>query len=455
MDRNCRIKQVASGRFGVTAEYCAYADELQIKMAQGSKPGEGGQIPGHKVSDEIARLRHTTPGVTLISPPPHHDIYSIEDLAQLIYDLKQVNPEAKVSVKLVAEAGVGTIAAGVAKALADVVQISGYDGGTGASPLSSIQHAGMPWELGLAETQQALRLNGLRGRVRIRVDGGLKSGRDVLVAALLGADEYSFGTAALLAEGCILVRTCHRNTCPVGVATQRRDLRDRFEGRPEMVAAYLLFVAEEVRRGLQGLGLRSLEEAIGRVALLRPQRLAGRATRLDPAPLLADVGDEPRRFTGHLPLQRPRSALGDRVFEDALETVFLGGVVEYVYDVRNADRTVGARLGGAIGLEFGRQPPPGTARLRFHGEAGQSFGAFLSAGVELVLTGEANDYVGKGMGGGCIVIRPPADDVGDPVLVGNTGLYGATGGELFVAGRAGERFAVRNSGGDRGGGGDR
>ncbi|MDQ3932292.1 MAG: glutamate synthase-related protein [Actinomycetota bacterium] len=445
-DRNCRIKQIASGRFGVTPEYCAFADELQIKMAQGSKPGEGGQIPGHKVSEEIARLRHTQPGVTLISPPPHHDIYSIEDLAQLIYDLKQVNPDATVSVKLVAEAGVGQIAAGVVKGLADVVQISGHDGGTGASPLSSILHAGLPWELGLAETQQTLRLNGLRGRVRIRVDGGFKTGRDVLVAALLGADEYSFGTAVLLAEGCILVRTCHRNTCPVGVATQRRDLRDKFEGSPEMVAAYLLFVAEEVRRGLAALGLRSLEEAIGRVDRLRPRSVDGRGSRLDPTPLLADVGDEPRRFTGHLPFQRPQSELGDLVFDDALETVFLGGLVEYVYDVRNSERTVGARLGGAIGLEFGEKHPPGTARLRFHGEAGQSFGAFLTDGVELVLTGEANDYVGKGMGGGRIVIRPPASDVGDPVLVGNTVLYGATGGELFVAGRAGERFAVRNSG---------
>jgi glutamate synthase domain-containing protein 2/glutamate synthase domain-containing protein 1/glutamate synthase domain-containing protein 3 len=445
-DRNCRIKQIASGRFGVTPEYCSHADELQIKMAQGSKPGEGGQIPGHKVSDEIARLRHTTPGVTLISPPPHHDIYSIEDLAQLIYDLKQVNPDAAVSVKLVAETGVGQIAAGVVKGLADVVHISGHDGGTGASPLSSILHAGMSWELGLAEAQQTLRLNGLRGRVRLRVDGGFKNGRDVLTAALLGADEFSFGTAALLAEGCILVRTCHRNTCPVGIATQRRDLRDRFEGKPEQVAAYLLFVAEEVRRGLAALGLRTVEEAVGRVDLLEQRPVEGRAARLDPSALLADVGDEPRRFTGSLPIQRPTSPLGDRVFEDALETVFLGGLVEYVYEITNADRTVGARVGGSVGLEFGGSEPQGTARLRFSGEAGQSFGAFLTDGIELVLTGEANDYVGKAMGGGRIVVRPPDGDAGDPVLVGNTVLYGATGGELFVAGRAGERFAVRNSG---------
>ncbi|MDX1659311.1 MAG: glutamate synthase-related protein [Nitriliruptorales bacterium] len=446
-DKDCRIKQVASGRFGVTPEYLANAFELQIKMAQGSKPGEGGQLPGHKVSEEIARLRHTTPGATLISPPPHHDIYSIEDLAQLIFDLKQVNPEADVSVKLVSGEGIGTIASGVVKALADAIHISGADGGTGASPLSSIQHAGMPWELGLAEVQQTLRSNGLRGRVRLRVDGGFKTGLDVLKAALLGADEYSFGTAALFAEGCIMARACHRDTCPVGVATQRRDLRDKFAGHPEQVAAYLLFVAEEVRRGLAALGLTSLEDAIGRVDLLRIRDdIDGHAARLDVRPLIADVGEGTRRFVETLPIQDPRSELGDRVFEDSLETVFLGGIVEYRYDITNAERTVGARLGGAVGLEFGQSEPHGTARLRLSGEAGQSFGAFLSSGVELVLDGEANDYVGKGMGGGTIVIRPPDNDAGDPVLVGNTVLYGATGGELFVAGRAGERFAVRNSG---------
>ncbi|WP_052667997.1 glutamate synthase-related protein [Nitriliruptor alkaliphilus] len=447
LDLDCRIKQVASGRFGVTPQYLANAHVLQIKMAQGSKPGEGGQIPGHKVTDEIARLRHTTPGVTLISPPPHHDIYSIEDLAQLIFDLKQVNPEAEVDVKLVAEGGIGTVAAGVVKALADSIHISGNDGGTGASALSSIHHAGMPWELGLAEVQQTLRANGLRGRVKLRVDGGFKTGRDVLVAALLGADEYAFGTAALLAEGCILARACHRDTCPVGIATQRRDLRDRFVGTPEQVAAYLLFVAEEVRRLLASLGLRSLDDAVGRVDLLRPRRdLPGRAGRLDVTPLLADPGTGERRFVARLAIQDPRSTLGDRVFDDALETVFLGGLVEYRYRIDNVDRTVGARLGGAIGLEFGGRPPPGVARLRFEGAAGQSFGAFAAHGTELVLDGEANDYVGKGLGGGRIVIRPPADDAGDPVLVGNTVLYGATAGELFVAGRAGERFAVRNSG---------
>ena len=447
LDLDCRMKQVASGRFGVTPEYLANAHLLQIKIAQGSKPGEGGQIPGHKVTEEIARLRHTTPGVTLISPPPHHDIYSIEDLAQLIFDLKQVNPEAEVDVKLVAEAGIGTIAAGVVKALADSIHISGNDGGTGASPLSSIQHAGLPWELGLAEVQRRLRENRLRGRVKLRVDGGFKTGHDVLLAALLGADEYSFGTAALFAEGCIMARACHRDTCPVGIATQRRDLRDKFAGTPEMVAAYLTMVADEVRGLLAELGYRSLDEVIGRVDLLeRKADLAGKAQRIDVTPLLVDPGIGDRRFTGRVAIQDPRSELGDRVFADALETIFLGGITEFTYPISNADRTIGARIGGAVGLEFGEEDPPGLARLRFTGSAGQSFGAFTSRGVELVLDGEANDYVGKGLGGGRIVIRAPEDDAGDPVLVGNTVLYGATGGQLFVAGRAGERFAVRNSG---------
>ncbi len=447
LDLDCRMKQVASGRFGVTPEYLANAHLLQIKIAQGSKPGEGGQIPGHKVTDEIARLRHTTPGVTLISPPPHHDIYSIEDLAQLIFDLKQVNPEALVDVKLVAEAGIGTVAAGVVKALADSIHISGNDGGTGASPLSSIQHAGLPWELGLAEVQQRLRENQLRGRVKLRVDGGFKTGHDVLLAALLGADEYSFGTAALFAEGCIMARACHRDTCPVGIATQRRDLRDKFAGTPDMVAAYLTMVAEEVRGLLAELGYRSLDEVIGRVDLLeRKPDLTGKAERIDVAPLLHDPGIGQRRFTGRVAIQDPRSELGDRVFADALETIFLGGITEFTYPISNADRTIGARIGGAVGLEFGEEDPPGLARLRFTGAAGQSFGAFTSRGVELALDGEANDYVGKGLGGGRIVIRAPEDDAGDPVLLGNTVLYGATAGQLFVAGRAGERFAVRNSG---------
>ncbi|TMB64939.1 MAG: glutamate synthase subunit alpha [Chloroflexi bacterium] len=447
IDRNSRIKQVASGRFGVTPEYCVFADELQIKMAQGSKPGEGGQLPGHKATEEIARLRHTQQGIALISPPPHHDIYSIEDLAQLIYDLKQVNPLAAVSVKLVAEAGVGTIAAGVVKGLADVVHIAGMDGGTGASPLSSIKNAGMPWEIGLAETQQTLRINDLRDRVRLRVDGGIKSGRDVVIAALLGADEYSFGTAALLAEGCIMVRTCHLDTCPVGIATQRPELRAKFAGTPEMLEAYLTHVAEEIRHILAGLGLRRLDDAIGRTDLLW-QRVTGdpRADRMDLSPLLSHEGSEPRRFVASIPLQRPSSALGDRVCLDALTAVLTGADVRANYSIQNSDRSVGARLGGALARECGPSAPAGSASFTFTGAAGQSFGAFLTEGIEFVLIGEANDYVGKGMGGGRIIVRPPADDTGDPYLLGNTILYGATGGELFCAGRAGERFAVRNSG---------
>ncbi|HEX2069182.1 MAG TPA: glutamate synthase-related protein [Actinomycetota bacterium] len=444
-EKNCRIKQVASGRFGVTAEYCSFADELQIKMAQGSKPGEGGQLPGHKVTDEIARLRHTRPGVALISPPPHHDIYSIEDLAQLIFDLKQVNPRAAVSVKLVAEVGVGTIAAGVVKGLAEVVHVSGADGGTGASPLSSIKHAGLPWEIGLAETQQALADNHLRARARIRVDGGLKTGRDVMMAALLGADEYSFGTAALLAQGCIMVRTCHLDTCPVGIATQRPELRAKFAGTPEMVMNYMLHIAEEVRHILASLGLRSLDQAIGRTELLRQRSGGARVGRVDLSPLLRTPQGE-RRFRGPVELQSERSGLGDRVYEDAWPALLGARSIERKYEIHNSDRTVGARLGGAIAHRFGASRPPGTALVHFTGEAGQSFGAFLTDGLDFRLRGEANDYVGKGMSGGRIVIVPPSDDAGDPRLIGNTVLYGATGGELFVAGLAGERFAVRNSG---------
>jgi glutamate synthase domain-containing protein 2/glutamate synthase domain-containing protein 1/glutamate synthase domain-containing protein 3 len=457
LDKNSKIKQVASGRFGVTPEYLAFADEIQIKMAQGSKPGEGGQLPGHKVSREIARLRYTQPGVGLISPPPHHDIYSIEDLAQLIYDLKQVNA-AQVSVKLVAEDGVGTIAAGVVKALADVVHLSGANGGTGASPLSSIKHAGMPWELGLADTQQSLVTNGLRSRVRVRVDGGFKTGRQIVVAALLGADEFSFGTAVMIAEGCIMLRACHRDTCKPGVATQRPNLRANFRGTPEGVAAYLLFVAEDVRRRLAQLGARSLDEVIGRVELLRQRRVGDeRADAFDLSPLVRVPGEPaaPRRFVERVPLQDPRSELGDRLLTDAFRGVWDGDEVWLSYPIRNADRSIGAALSGAIGLEFGSLPPRGTAHARLEGYAGQSFGAFLAHGIELDLIGAANDYVGKGMAGGRIAIRPPANDSllverresgSSTVLVGNTCLYGATGGELFVAGAAGERFAVRNSG---------
>jgi glutamate synthase (ferredoxin) len=434
-DRNSRIKQIASGRFGVTAEYVAFASELQIKIAQGSKPGEGGQLPGHKVTAEIARLRHTQPGVALISPPPHHDIYSIEDLAQLIFDLKQVNPDADVSVKLVAEAGVGLVAAGVVKALADVVHIAGADGGTGASPLSSIKNAGIPWELGLVDTQRALVANGLRGRVRVRVDGGIKTGRDVVVAALLGADEVSFGTALLLAEGCLMVRTCHVDSCPVGIATQRPELRAKFAATPEMVENYLLLVSEEVRRHLAALGLRSFDDAVGRTDLLQRRRAEGRAGLLELDGLLEPLQGDALRYVGAEKPVAPGGELGERIAADR-------GAPAPLYKICNDDRTVGARLGGTLA----RLGSDELLQFRFDGTAGQSFGAFLHAGVEFVLDGEANDYVGKSLSGGRIVIRPPADDTGDPCLAGNTVLYGATAGELFLAGSAGERFAVRNSG---------
>jgi glutamate synthase domain-containing protein 2/glutamate synthase domain-containing protein 1/glutamate synthase domain-containing protein 3 len=443
-ERNSRIKQVASARFGVTPEYLAFAEELQIKIAQGSKPGEGGQLPAHKVTGEIARLRHTQPGVPLISPPPHHDIYSIEDLAQLIFDLKQANPAADVSVKLVAEAGVGLVATGVVKASADVVHIAGADGGTGASPLSSIKHAGAPWELGLVETQQALVESGLRGRVRLRADGGLKTGLDVVVAALLGADEVSFGTALLIAEGCLMVRSCHLDTCPVGIATQDPALRAKFAATPEAVEAYLLFVAEEVRHLLASLGLRTFAEAVGRSDLLQPKETRDRRA----ATIHAGAVLSPRStgFAGDAQLAVRGGELGWQLFADAAAAVEGTNDVELRYEISNGDRAVGARLGAEIARRYGNEAPLNAVRARFDGAAGQSFGAFLSRGVELELLGEANDYVGKGMAGGLITVRPPADDAGDPVLLGNTVLYGATGGAVFCAGRAGERFAVRNSG---------
>ena len=435
---------MASARFGVTPAYLASADELQIKIAQGSKPGEGGQLPATKVTDAIAALRHAQPGIDLISPAPHHDIYSIEDLAQLVYDLSQVNPSADVSVKLVAEVGVGTIAAGVTKALADVVHVSGSDGGTGASPLSSIKHAGLPWELGLAETRNRLVEDGLRDRVRVRVDGGFRIGRDVVIAALLGADEFSFGTAVLLAQGCLMVRTCHLDTCPVGIATQRPELRARFAGTPEMVSGYLTLVARDVRRILASLGLRSIDEAIGRTDLLRPDAERAGAWGLDLSPLL-----ETTAAGGFVPASRParaRSALGDRLAEEAVPALLGGEHRELSYTITNRDRTVGGRLGGAVGKALGEHAPAGTVGVALTGDAGQSLGAFLTEGVEIRLAGTANDGVGKGMAGGRIVVSAPPRTEDGPVLLGNAALYGATGGELFVAGGAGERFAVRNSG---------
>ena len=452
-DADSGVKQVASGRFGVTPTYLAHAKELQIKIAQGAKPGEGGQLPGYKVTEEIARYRHTTPGIQLISPPPHHDIYSIEDLAQLIYDLKQVNPRAAVSVKLVAEAGVGTVAAGVAKGGADVVLISGNSGGTGASPLNSIKNAGVNMELGLAEAHQTLVINGLRGRVRLRADGGLKTGRDVVVAAILGADEYSFGTAALVAEGCIMARACHNNTCPVGIATQRPELRAKFPGTPQMVINFFGNIAEEVRELLAALGARSLNEVIGRTELLsQVKRGFAEADRLNLSPLLerVDHSGQPIRNTDEWNGQIQTSPMNARLIADAYDALEHGTPVELRYHISNLDRSFGATLAGAIGGRYNDEGlADGSVTIRLTGSAGQSFGVFNAPGVRIMLEGEANDYVGKGMGGGTIAIRPPARAryvAHENTIVGNTVLYGATGGELFAAGQAGERFAVRNSG---------
>ncbi|MCI0371868.1 MAG: glutamate synthase large subunit [candidate division NC10 bacterium] len=451
---NSKIKQVASARFGVTPEYLVRAEQLEIKMAQGSKPGEGGQLPGHKVAPHIARIRRAVPGIPLISPAPHHDIYSIEDLSQLIYDLKMVNPRAKVGVKLVAEAGVGTIAAGVAKAYADVILISGHDGGTGASPLSSIKNAGAPWELGLSETQQVLVLNDLRGRVTLRVDGGMKTGRDVVIAAMLGAEEFGFGSAAVAAIGCVMTRQCHLNTCPVGIATQKPELRARFKGQPEQAIWFFLHVAQEVREILAPLGFRKLEEVVGRTELLE-QILPTTHPKAHTVDLRAVLGDpdpegmrprrciQPRNDRGDVPLD-------ETLLQDAAPALERGEPVRLLYPIRNIHRTVGARLAGVIADKYGDAGmPDGTITLEFTGSAGQSFGAFLVKGMVLRLTGEANDYVGKGMGGGELSLCPPAGArfiAHENVIMGNTCLYGATGGFLFAAGRAGERFAVRNSG---------
>ena len=451
---NSRIKQVASGRFGVTPEYLAYADEIEIKMAQGSKPGEGGQLPGHKVVEHIAAIRRTQPGVPLISPPPHHDIYSIEDLSQLIYDLKMINPRAKVAVKLVAEAGVGTVAAGVAKGYADVIHISGHEGGTGASPLMSIKHAGSAWELGLAETQQVLVMNNLRGRVTLRADGGLRTARDVLVAAMLGAEEYSFGTSALVAIGCMMARQCHLNTCPVGVATQDPNLRKKFFGTPEMVVRYLFYLAEELRDMMAGLGIRGLEDAIGRPELLgrRSDFGTSRADTVDLSQVVAQLdpeGTRPRRCARDRN-DRDDTPLDDILVQKVAPALERGQPVVVEAEISNNHRTVGARIAGAIALKHGDAGlPRESVSLNFRGSAGQSFGAFCVNGMRLYLEGEANDYVGKGMNGGEIVIRPSRDATfpsHENVIMGNTVLYGATGGYLFASGHAGERLAIRNSG---------
>ncbi|CAA9301990.1 Ferredoxin-dependent glutamate synthase [uncultured Coleofasciculus sp.] len=447
------IKQVASGRFGVTPEYLMNAQQLEIKIAQGAKPGEGGQLPGPKVSPYIAMLRRSKPGVSLISPPPHHDIYSIEDLAQLIFDLHQINPVAKVSVKLVAEIGIGTVAAGVAKANADIIQISGHDGGTGASPLSSIKHAGAPWELGLTEVHRVLMENQLRDRVLLRADGGFKTGWDVIMAALMGAEEYGFGSVAMIAEGCIMARICHTNNCPVGVATQQEQLRKRFTGIPENVVNFFFFVAEEVRSLLAHLGYRSLTEIIGRADLLKVREgieLAKTASlNLSCLTQLPDTKSD-RSFLKHEAVHSNGPVLEEQLLADneIQDCIAHQGSVTKEIGILNTDRTVGARLAGAIAKKYGNTGFDGQITLKFKGAAGQSFGAFNLPGMKLILEGEANDYVGKGMHGGEIIIKPPAEATYDPaknVIVGNTCLYGATGGVLFANGGAGERFGVRNS----------
>ena len=452
--RRSAVKQVASGRFGVTTNYLVNADELQIKMAQGAKPGEGGQLPGHKVDEEIARIRHSIPGVGLISPPPHHDIYSIEDLAQLIYDLKNVNPKARIAVKLVSEVGVGTVAAGVSKAHADVVLISGDTGGTGASPLSSIKHAGLPWELGLAETQQVLLLNDLRSRIRVQTDGKLQTGRDVVIAALLGAEEFGFATMPLISMGCIMMRKCHLNTCPVGIATQDPVLRARFTGTPEHVINFFFFIAEQMRQHMAKLGFRTVDEMVGHVEKIDAHidDAHWKAKGIDLSSIL---------YAPALPsrVARRRTTCQDHGLGPALDHALIAKAkpalesqtpVTGSFAIRNVHRTVGAMLGGEIARRYGSAGlPDGTIHFNFHGSAGQSFGAFVPQGVTLELEGDANDYLGKGLSGGRIIAYPPKTSSFLPeesILVGNVVLYGATSGEVFLNGIAGERFAVRNSG---------
>jgi len=449
-----KIKQVASGRFGVTAEYLSSADQIQIKMAQGAKPGEGGQLPGGKVSDYIGKLRYSVPGVGLISPPPHHDIYSIEDLAQLIHDLKNVNPKADVSVKLVSEVGVGTVAAGVAKAKADHVVISGHDGGTGASPLSSIKHAGSPWELGLAETQQTLVLNGLRGRIRVQADGQMKTGRDVVIGALLGADEFGFATAPLVVEGCIMMRKCHLNTCPVGVATQDPVLRAKFSGKPEYVVNFFFYIAEEVREIMAQLGIRTFDELVGRVDLLDTKKGIEhwKAKGLDFKKIFAQpvhaMSNERRQVSTQD--HNLGNALDNELIAKAHLAIETGEKVSFIHPVRNVNRTVGAMMSGEVAKRYGHGGlPDDTIHVQFNGTAGQSFAAFLAHGVTFDLVGDANDYVGKGLSGGRVIVRTPnefKENSADNIIVGNTVLYGAIGGEAYFNGVAGERFAVRNSG---------
>ncbi|MCD6460042.1 glutamate synthase large subunit [bacterium] len=448
------IKQVASGRFGVTTNYLANSDEMQIKISQGAKPGEGGQLPGHKVNKEIGRIRHSTPGVTLISPPPHHDIYSIEDLAQLIFDLKNVNPSARVSVKLVSEVGVGTIAAGVAKAKSDMILISGYDGGTGASPLSSIKHTGIPWELGISETQQTLVLNELRDRVRLQVDGQLKTGRDVAIATLLGAEEYGFSTAALVTLGCIMMRKCHLNTCPAGVATQDPDLRKRFAGKPEYVVNFMTFVADELREIMAELGFRTVDEMVGRVDMLETAQAIDhwKAKGLDFSAILAPVNVHKGGSLKCIKSQdhKLEDCLDKKLIKLSKKAIENKEPVVIEQKIKNCNRTVGAMLAGQIAKRYGSEGlPENTIHIKFNGSAGQSFGAFGINGMTFELAGDTNDYLGKGLSGGKIIVYPPEKSSFPSeknIIIGNTVLYGATSGEIFIAGVAGERFAVRNSG---------
>ena len=444
---------MASGRFGVTAEYLASADQIQIKMAQGAKPGEGGQLPGQKVSEYIGKLRFSVPGVGLISPPPHHDIYSIEDLAQLIFDLKNANQRASISVKLVSESGVGMVASGVAKAKADHVVIAGHDGGSGASPWGSIKHAGTPWELGLAETQQTLVLNRLRSRICVQVDGQMKTGRDVVIGAILGADEFGFATAPLVAEGCLMMRKCHLNTCPVGIATQDPVLRAKFQGRPEHVVNFFFFVAEEARQIMASLGVRRFDDLIGHVELLdtRPGIQHWKAQGLDFSRVFHRVNAPSGVPTHHVELQDHdlSTALDLKLISRSRLAIDTGEPVRFTQQVRNVHRTVGAMLSGELVRKHPNGLPDDTIYIQMEGTGGQSFGAFLAKGITFALTGDANDYTGKGLSGGRIVIRPSADFRGDAtknIIVGNTVLYGATSGEVFLSGVAGERFAVRLSG---------
>ena len=456
--RRSAVKQVASARFGVTANYLVNADELQIKMAQGAKPGEGGQLPGHKVDEVIARLRHSIPGVGLISPPPHHDIYSIEDLAQLIYDLKNVNPHARIAVKLVAEVGVGTVAAGVAKAHADVVLISGDTGGTGASPLSSIKHAGIPWELGLAETQQVLLLNDLRSRIRVQTDGKLQTGRDVVIAALLGAEEFGFATTPLIAMGCVMMRKCHLNTCSVGIATQDPALRQKFQGQPEHVINFFFFIAEQIRQYMAEMGFSSMDQMIGRVDMLEVDAAVAhwkdhwKAQGLDFSSILYNppVPSRVVRRCVHKQDHGLEQALDHKILGQVHDTLETLSPIEVKLPIRNIHRSVGTMLSGEIARRYGSSGlPDDTIRVHLSGSAGQSLGAFLAKGVTLTLEGEANDYVGKGLSGGRIIVYPPRGSgfaAEENIIVGNVALYGATSGEVFFNGVAGERFAVRNSG---------